>query len=91
MEETVPQERASICPRCLQPVSLGTRKCPDCGVYVPRSRRKAILVGLAGALTLVFVVVLIMSVIRDEKVESGPGDRQKQSAPQSYKPPPLNP
>jgi hypothetical protein len=91
MEPTAPQASGNTCPRCLQPVSPGARKCPDCGVYIPRSRLKQILMGLAGMLTLVFIIVLIVTVIGKDEPANAPGDDSQQSAPKPYKPPPLNP
>ena len=95
MEPTVVEERASVCPRCLQSLAPDVRKCPNCRVYIPRSRLKPILLGLAGALTLIFAVLLIMTVLRSQNAESAPvNDDQEQqqppSPPQKYTPPPLN-
>lgn len=86
----------SICPRCRVNVPLSSKRCPECGERLIQTHNVPIYVGIAGVVTLLFIILLSVVVIRHEDEAAQPAidpDAAPISAPVGStpeKPPPLN-
>ena len=70
---------AETCARCLQPIPREARRCPNCGTPRTNSRRIVVLLGIASLLALVFVILLMVQVVRNEDLQNQPiSDSQSQ-------------
>ncbi len=68
-----------VCSRCGQLVVPVNDRCPRCGSPMSvHNKRVPILIGIAGVLALLFVIVLMVLVVHNEDMES---DTTSQSAP----------
>jgi hypothetical protein len=76
----------------MQPVTVDTRRCPNCGTpQGPQSRTAIMWIGAAGLLALLFVVGIMLRSIWEEDIENSSPQSTTQSSPsQPDKPPPLN-
>jgi hypothetical protein len=69
--QEVPQAIANLkdnhCPRCLQPVPDRAARCPGCGQPVQSSSHVLrLVIGFAGMIAIIFLVVLIFQTVRIE-------------------------
>jgi hypothetical protein len=60
------------CPRCLQNVSAGASRCPNCGQPIHSIRSLLVAIGIAGLLVLVFVMLVMYKVMANEDAASAP-------------------
>jgi hypothetical protein len=93
MEKAAARPSGEVCHRCLQPIGLSARLCPNCGERLSPANRLPILLGILGLLMLVFVVFVMVKVIRNSDANPAPADQTEQAAPQQQpdRPPPFNP
>ena len=68
-----------ICHRCLQPVPVKAARCVNCGERVNAFRHLPIVIGIAGIVALVFVIVIMYQVVWNVDIESAPPEQQQDS------------
>jgi uncharacterized paraquat-inducible protein A len=72
MESGQSSRETDICSRCSQLVAPVGNRCPRCGSPMKvHTMRLPIVIGIAGVLALLFVVVLMVMVIQNADVENG--------------------
>jgi len=77
----------------MQPVRHDAIKCTHCGMPRTRTRRFTITIGIVGLVSLIFVIILMVKVIRDADIEAAPADNpdaEHVTPAGPDKPPPLN-
>ena len=91
MEKAAERPSGEICHRCLQPIALSARRCPNCGERLSPANRIPIFLGILGLLALVFVAIVIITVSRNSDIGSATPNQTEQGAQrQPDSPPPLN-
>jgi hypothetical protein len=92
MNETAQNSAAQAgdrCTRCLQPVPARTPRCPNCGQPIVRGGRSlTLLIGAGGVGALVFLVLLMWLVVRNEDLQKAPLPIDEQT---EAKQPPIQP
>ena len=67
------QTQGERCTRCLQPVTGRTPRCPNCGHPISQGgRRLSLWIGVGGVSALLFVVLLMWLVVRNEDLQNAP-------------------
>jgi len=56
-----------MCHRCFQPLPPGSRRCPDCRVYLRDYRRLPIVLGVATALAFVLALLAMVWTAHNEE------------------------
>ena len=91
MEKAAERPSGEICHRCLKPIALSARRCPNCGERLSPANRIPIFLGILGLLALIFVAIVMVKVSRSSDIRSAPPDQTEQGAQQQpNSPPPLN-
>lgn len=60
------------CPRCLQPVSAKATRCPECFQPIRSHRRLPLVIGVAGLLVMLFAVLVMFRMMRNEDLMRAP-------------------
>jgi len=72
MEGEDPSRETGICSRCGQLVVPEGNRCPRCGSPMSvHNKRLPIIIGIAGVLALVFVIIMMLVVVQNSDIENG--------------------
>ena len=71
-EPVMEDPKADRCPRCLQTVPPRASRCPGCGQPIHSMRPLIFAIGIAGALALVFVMLVMYRLARNEDAANAP-------------------
>ncbi len=58
--------KREICPRCRATFEFGGQRCPGCGERIVSTRRVSLYLGIVGILALIFIVLIMVTVIKQE-------------------------
>jgi predicted nucleic acid-binding Zn ribbon protein len=61
-----------ICTRCTQPVPPDAAVCPHCSMPRTRAQPFTISIGIVGLLALIFVLLIVITAIRETDIVSAP-------------------
>ena len=93
VQQAVHDPKAERCPRCLQPVPPRVSRCPGCRQPVHSLRSLPLVIGAACLLALLFVVLLMYRMMRNEDAANAPVPVDEVAAEQQKlfpDPPPAN-
>jgi hypothetical protein len=76
------------CPRCLQPVPRKASRCPGCGQPIRSTRLLTFAIGIAGLLVLLFAMLVMYRLVRNEDAANAPVPVDEDAAPQPLFPDP---
>src|ERR1017187_3682928 len=91
-QPVIEDTKGDRCPRCLQTVPPKASRCPSCGQPIHSMRSLFIAIGIAGLLVLVFVMLVMYRLAKNEQAAKAPvpidenADRQQELFPD---PPPA--
>jgi uncharacterized paraquat-inducible protein A len=90
METRKGHEQEGRCHRCLEAVPLKATRCPRCGIPIRRTTNLRLILGIAGLLMFVGVVVMAIRLMQTAGSGSGPdtssGASQREAPPPEKKP-----
>lgn len=72
MEAGVSRSSLEICVRCMQPVPPDALVCPHCSMPRTRTQPFAISIGIVGLLALIFVLMIVITAIRESDLVTAP-------------------
>ena len=72
MEAGISGSSLEICVRCMQPVPPDALVCPHCSMPRKRAQPFTISIGIVGLLALVFVLLIVITAIRETDSMTGP-------------------